>query len=348
MPRSPLATGVLLAGSQPAGEMAQLAELAEELGYDFLWYADEKFFRDPFVSLAVAAQHTQRLKLGIGVTEPYARHPALTAMAMATLDEAAGGRAVLGISAGGSGFPPMGIRRARPTVALAEAIELMRRLWRGETVTVQGDVVSFTNGRLSFAPLRPRIPVYIAARGRRMLRLAGQIGDGAIIAPFASPPGLRYTVDLIEAGAHEAGRSLDELDLVGRVDVCIAEDRPTAAQTVKRWIALPLWSSYPNWDYLDPLPIPRVPAEIRAVLATRDYTRIDEAALGIPDSFVEHLAVAGTLDDVARQTLAIAQSGVTQVTIHPVQAPGQGVADVLRSFAREVMPAVRTALAEAR
>src|ERR687888_607282 len=58
MPRSPLATGVLLSGSQPARDMVELVGLAEWLGYDFLWYADEKFFRDPFVSLAVAAQHT--------------------------------------------------------------------------------------------------------------------------------------------------------------------------------------------------------------------------------------------------------------------------------------------------
>ena len=330
--------GLLLSGAHSLPSAVELARLAERSGFDDVWVADEKFFRDPYVSLAAIAGHTSRLRLGTGVTDPYARHPALTAMALASLDELAPGRAVLGLGAGGSGFPAMGIPRRKPTVAVREAIEVIRRLWRGEVVDLRGEVIAFSNGRLNFTPPRPDIPVYVAARGRQMLRLAGEVADGVIIAPYASPPGLRYALGLIEAGAQRAGRNLADLDTVARVDVCIAPERAAAVAAVKRWVALPLWSSYPNWDYLDPLPGLRVPDRVTQILASRDYGRIDEAAAYIPDEFVEHLVVAGTLDDVVRQMRAIAATGVTQITIHPVPIGDLRERDVLDLFATRIMP----------
>jgi 5,10-methylenetetrahydromethanopterin reductase len=339
--------GLLLSGSHSVPAGVELAVFAERLGFDDLWVADEKFFRDPYISLAAVAGRTSRIRLGTGVTDPYARHPALTAMALASLEELAPGRVVLGIGAGGSGFPAMAIARRKPAAAVREAIELMRGLWRGDVVTLQGEVVSFANGRLNFTPPRHDIPVYVAARGRHMLRLAGEIADGVIIAPYASPPGLRYALELIATGARRAGRALRDLDTVARVDVCIAPDRTTALAAVKRWIALPLWSSYPNWDYLAPLPQPRVPDPVAEILAERDYGRIEEAAQYIPDEFVEHLVVAGTLDDVLRQTRAIAETGVTQITIHPVPLGDLHERELIEMFVASVMPALRDLTAAA-
>src|SRR5689334_25248596 len=88
----------------PMARLAEFAEIVEDLGYDGLWLADQRFYREPYVSLAYCATRTSKIQLGVGVTDPYTRHPALTAMAIATLDEVAHGRAVLGIGAGGSGF----------------------------------------------------------------------------------------------------------------------------------------------------------------------------------------------------------------------------------------------------
>ena len=143
-----LAFGLLLSGSQPLPKTIQVVTRADELGFEALWYADEKFYRDPYVGLTVAATHTRRVRIGTGVTDPYSRHPALTAMAAATLDEIAEGRVMVGLGAGGSGFPPMGISRTKPIFAVREAVDLMRRLWRGEVVNAHGEVISFVNGRL--------------------------------------------------------------------------------------------------------------------------------------------------------------------------------------------------------
>src|SRR5207244_5865725 len=104
------------------------------LGYDYLWLADERFFREVYASLTLCALRTERIKLGPCVTDPYSRHPAMTAMAIATVDEISRGRAVLGIGAGVSGFREMGVTRARPGVAIGEAGGVVRRTLAGERV----------------------------------------------------------------------------------------------------------------------------------------------------------------------------------------------------------------------
>ena len=131
--------------------------------------------------LAHFAEHTSRVKIGPCVTDPYSRHPALTAMAIATLDEISARRAILGIGAGISGFAELGVERKKPARAIREAIELIRMLLRGETVTYQGDVIRFHDGKLGFAPHRAEIPVYVASNGPLGQKMAGAIADGAIM-----------------------------------------------------------------------------------------------------------------------------------------------------------------------
>ena len=155
----PLTTGLLALPSHPAGRLAELAQLAERTGYDYLWLADERFFREVYASLTFCALRTQRIKLGPCVTDPYSRHPALTAMAIATLDELSGQRAVLGLGAGVSGFRELGIARDKPGVGLREAVDVIRQLLAGETVTYPGSVVRVDGAHLDFKPVRAEIPM---------------------------------------------------------------------------------------------------------------------------------------------------------------------------------------------
>ena len=108
---------LLMLGNVPVAQMVERAKLAEANGYDTLWVADERFYREVYSTLAVLAQHTTRVQLGTCVTDPFARHPALTAMAIATLDEISNQRAILGIGAGISGFAELGIVRKKPAAA---------------------------------------------------------------------------------------------------------------------------------------------------------------------------------------------------------------------------------------
>ena len=95
--------GLLMLGDAPAQVMVERARLAEAVGYDTVWVADERFYREVYSCLTHIAGHTSKVLLGPCVTDPFSRHPALTAMAIATLDEVSGGRGILGIGAGISG-----------------------------------------------------------------------------------------------------------------------------------------------------------------------------------------------------------------------------------------------------
>src|SRR5512132_609645 len=149
-----LRTGLLMLPAYAPARLADLAGLAESTGFDDFWLADERFFREVYACLTLCALRTRRIRLGPCVTDPYSRHPALTAMAIATLDEISGGRALLGIGAGISGFAELGVRRERPARAIREAITLIRRLLSGEEADLQGEVVRFNQGRLDFTPRR--------------------------------------------------------------------------------------------------------------------------------------------------------------------------------------------------
>ena len=169
----------------PLRQLGGRAEQLESLGFDRFWLPDERLTRNVYAGLTVCALNSSRMQLGIAVTNPYTRNAALTAAAAASVDELADGRLSLGFGAGG-GLAHYGIERNRPAIAVREAVEVVRRLLAGQTVTYEGRHLQMREAKLDFAPLR-QIPIYVAARGPRLLGLAGEIGDGAIIGGFASP-----------------------------------------------------------------------------------------------------------------------------------------------------------------
>src|ERR1700694_5868828 len=123
----PVRVGVWLFPDRPADEVASLASEIEAAGLDELWIGDEGPGRDPFVLLAAAATATTRVRLGVGVTNPYLRHPAVTAAAAATIAEIAPGRFVLGFGPGGDmALGPAEVRREHPLAAVRRAVRIAR------------------------------------------------------------------------------------------------------------------------------------------------------------------------------------------------------------------------------
>ena len=132
---------------------------------------------DLYVTLTAAACNTEKIRLGPGVTHPYTRHPVVTAVSVASLDQFSGGRAFLGIGAGGSrSLVPMQIPRSKPLQLSREVVEIARLLWKGETVTYDGEFFQLKDARIGF-PCRPDIEVHWAARGPKMLELGGELAD---------------------------------------------------------------------------------------------------------------------------------------------------------------------------
>ncbi|MFQ5828312.1 MAG: LLM class flavin-dependent oxidoreductase [Candidatus Methylomirabilia bacterium] len=345
-----LATGLLILPAHPPDRLAAIAKLAEESGYDSLWLADERFFREVYASLALCALHTSRIRLGPCVTDPYSRHPALTAMAIATLDEISGGRAVLGIGAGVSGFRELGIRPERPAVGIREAVELIRRLLAGETVTVKGEQVAFHAGRLDFTPLRPRIPIYVASQRPAGCRVAGRVADGAIMQGCVAEPLLRFFRERVEEGARQAGRDPASIELVARINICVADDRRAARDTVRPTIVRSLSAQRPDFFTFSTAGL-TVPASLREKVLALPYTH-DPAPLRalvseVPDEFVDAVTLTGPPDEVARGVVRLARGGITQLMVYPL-APDGRIESTVERLQREVMPAVRRALADRR
>ena len=187
----------------PVAKMVELARHAEAVGFDKVWVYDEGLVtRDVYVTLAAVALGTERVRIGPGITNPYTRHPATTAASIASVDELSGGRAFLGIGAGGSlTLGPLGVDRRQPVATVRDVIAACRGLFLGAPVTMEGNGFSLTEAALSFA--RADIEIWLAGRGPRMLGLGGEVADGVML-DFIHADLLGDYVDIVRAGAARA------------------------------------------------------------------------------------------------------------------------------------------------
>ena len=213
-------------GIEGGAELARRARLAEERGYDSLWVTERYFQEETFSLLGYLAAATERIELGVGVVNPYTRHPGLVAMAAATVDRLAGGRLLLGLGRSDRGVieQTFGIPYDAPRETLAEAVSVIRRLLAGETVDDPGGRLGLQGARLAVTPTRPP-PIYVAAIGPRALRLAGAVADGVLLNAYTPTAYIRYAVAEVRAGAGEAGRDPDAVDIACMLVVRLTEDR---------------------------------------------------------------------------------------------------------------------------
>jgi 5,10-methylenetetrahydromethanopterin reductase len=155
--------------------MIEFIEYAERVGLGEVWLGDEGPARDPLTVLAGAAMRTRSIRLAVGITNPYARHPAATAISMMTVHELSGGRAILGLGVGGNlALGPLGIAPVHPLATVRRALHTMRAVCQGE----RND--SYTPP--ATAMTSPDLPLYVGSRGPRINRLASAVADGAFVA----------------------------------------------------------------------------------------------------------------------------------------------------------------------
>ena len=320
----------------PTSEAVRLAVLAERQGLECVWYCQDLFKRDAWVFLTAAAAHTERIDLGTGVVNPYTVNPAELAMHAATLDEYSGGRVRLGISVGAVEFLRwVGLEARRPIAAMRESVELIRRLMRGERVEHDGRAFRgwTRDAYMRFQPTRDRIPIYLGAQRRRMLELTGEIADGGL--PLLFPP--EYVEEVlrhVSAGAARAGRSLEDVDVVGCIWFSVSRD-PEAAMDALR----DLVSFY--GPHLAPEMIGKVglaPEDfdpIREALSARDFQR----ARGLVTDEMARLAVHGTPEDCVERIDRLLSMGLTHVRFGPPLGPDPE--ETIRLIGEEIIPHFR-------
>ena len=317
--------GIAMMPEFPIQRYGNLARHMERLGYTNLWVPDERFWRDLAVCMSQAILATETIKVGSSVTDPFVRHPALTAQVFASLDELSGGRVVCGIGAGIAGFSAMAIERRSPVTAIREATELMRRLWTGERVDYHGRLVDFVDASLDFKPLRPDIPVYIAGRGPKVLELAGEIGDGVMIGSLASEPGLEFAFRRVDEGLARAGRSRADIEATLWLHTSISSDGPAAREAVRTIITGVLISSLPvldNWGLIIPQEVVNA---VQGVTYGVNSPGMQKAREAVGAEVIQHFAVAGDPAEVRDHLARLVAAGIQHFAVLPWRTPGQSI-----------------------
>jgi 5,10-methylenetetrahydromethanopterin reductase len=240
---------------RPVREVAEFIARCEDAGFDGVGVHDHPHSgRDVYLVLALAAERTSRLRLYPATSSPVVRHPVLLASLAHSLDEVAPGRVALTL---GPGFLAVrSIGRARASVAtMREAVLGVRRLLAGEAVAF-GEPPSRLRNLGASPP-----PVYILAAGPRMVELAGEVADGALLMVGVHPAAIAAARRHLEAGARRAGRSLEGFRAIFVVTVAL-DARAAATRWPRTWFAEGHpWLAYPSasnlyWLRQAGLPVP--------------------------------------------------------------------------------------------
>jgi 5,10-methylenetetrahydromethanopterin reductase len=322
------------------GELAERARAFESFGYDDIWVPDERLLRNAYVSLAAVAGATSRVGLGTAVTNPYTRHPVITAAAIATIDEFSDGRATLALGAGG-GLNAYGIDRTHPAQALRETIEIVRRLTAGETITMSGSQFSLKDAHLDFPPVRA-VPIYVAARGPRILELAGEMADGVIIGGFAQQGGIGFAQAQVTRGLRRAGRSWSDVDQMSWVFISASSDPGEARTAVSKQVLASLVSSRPILDQIGV----ELPSGLRAHLDATGWVypreTAEAAAALLPDHIVDAFSVHGTPTDCVARLREIQACGINHFGFVLFPPARETVVSLAKLLADDVVNVLRS------
>jgi 5,10-methylenetetrahydromethanopterin reductase len=336
-------------GAEPGARFLEQVKLTERLGFHAFFHNDKKWAREVFSRLGAATQCTRTIGLGTSVIDPYTRHAALLAQATATLAELAPGRFRV-IMGSGSHFETLpGYGSPKPVAGLREAAELMQRLWRGEKVSLDGEVVKFKDGSLDWTPSEvPRL--YIASRGPQILKLAGAVADGVLIGSFATPPGIAYAKEHILPGLEASNRDWSDIRLCSWIYLSLLEraDDPVP-EGVKRGVSFAFWSSRKALSAMVDELAPDASDAFRKFIreAPHEWSPpiMEELRRLMPRGVIDSLALVGTAPQVVARLKALAAVGIQEIVIWPFPRERQDMDAFIHELARDVLPHVRDEVA---
>ena len=314
-------------------ELVALAVYAEELGFDAIWFPHDAFRLNSWVLTSATAQATQRVQL-YARTNLYTTDPAEIATYLATLDQLSGGRATITIGLHTVDMLPwLGIDGSDILQRTRETVDILRRLFRGETVSRDGDIFHWTdNCFLRVPPIRPDPPIYVCPYagpfGDAFLELSGEIGDGSL--PMVTPP---ESAALMAAPIRRTCRTAI-FDLVGFVWISVSEDGQGTREQMRDVAAY-------FGAYLDDAALATIGLRQRDFYPIRDaiMTGRKQEALALVSPDMLRLGIAGTPEECIHQLRILADAGYTHVSLGGPLGPDPRAA--LELIAQRIMPAFR-------
>jgi 5,10-methylenetetrahydromethanopterin reductase len=337
MSSHPLRFAVSLQNDRPVAETIEHARIAEALGYPEIWTNENGHYRGIFTVAATIAAHTRTTRIGLGIVNPFHRHPSVIAMEAATLDEASGGRLMLGIGAAQWNLRNLGEadeRTRRPYTSTVEAIRIIRALLRGEPVPASEQFTISTGAHLDFEPLRPDLPVYAGAVNERMLRAAGAYADSVELGAIMSAGYIRWALGVIGEGAADQGRDPASQDIAAPLMVSVSTDARAARDAVRAQLAYYLYR-------VEKVVYAHSGADASDIQKVRDVTAEqgpDVGAALITDEIIDTFAVAGDAALAVRRFREYAEAGIRGLIIQ--HTPGPERIEGLTLIAEKVVPHV--------
>lgn len=317
--------GVALAGAEAPAHVADWSRAAERAGLASLWIVEDYFDPGAFALAGAAAAVTERITIGLGVVNPYTRHPAVLAMETAALAGTAPGRIVLGLGSSNRRWieEQMGIAFKTPLADLGECVAIVRRLLAGERLDFHGERFRLDGVRLESAP-KADVPIVLGVKGPRALGVAAEIADGVLCSVLASPAHVR------RVRAATAGRP--GFVVAAYVPLLVDDDGARARDALRPLLGRYLGVLHGQSILADAGLGPERTRPFREALL-----RGEDARQGVDDEMVDALAVAGTPAQCRRQLRRLSEAGLdAAVAVVP------GAADLGEQIARigaELAPA---------
>jgi len=322
--------GLCFDGFYSMKEMIELARLADEAGMESVWMSDHLCFRDSLTSAMAFLTTTKRITVVPAPLSPYSRHPIISAMAIATMEELAQGRVMAAAGTGNAAaLAEVGIKVARPLKTMREYMEILRSFLSGETVNFRGEIFNINGAKMGFKPGSP-IRIYMTAVRPQMLRLTGEIGDGVLLSAGCAPKYIGQCVGEIKKGAERAGKSLRERDIAGFITTSVSENAKEAIDASKTFLAY----VFRNKHHAENIRMGGAEVDqerLAAAIARRDW---EGAKALISDEVVFAHSVSGTPSECRRRLGEFVEEGLNLPVLLPMgtQEARKRVIELAREF----------------
>ncbi|MDQ2682366.1 MAG: LLM class flavin-dependent oxidoreductase [Chloroflexota bacterium] len=327
MTRNP-AIGVMFVREYKPATIPDYARMVERTGLDDLWIVEDAFFNGGISAASVALAVTERITVGIGILPAVVRNAAYTAMDLATLAQIFPGRLQIGFGHGVADWiRQVGAFPTSQMAALEDVTTAVRRLLRGDEVTMHGRHVHLDRVRLDHRPdFVP--PVSLGVTGPKSMELSGRVADGTIMVELTGPALVRHHLERIQAGAAAVGRSQEPHQITVFAYWMQDDNGDRARERIRPNLARRV-----NPEGLRDLAVPGFADQARAWI---DEGGTDLLADRMPREWIDEIAVAGTPADCAAAIDRLAAAGANRIGLVP--PAGMSIAEVER-WSRDLVAA---------
>ncbi len=317
---------------EPLAKVAEMATLIDDLGFEHIWYIDHQLgMKDIYATMNMTALATKNLQIGTAVTNLKTRHPTVTACGHAAVDELSNGRAMLGLGAGWVAVNSIGQRPSK-IAELKDGIIALRGMFSGEEIEYEGKKI-----RLAMADRQ--IPIYLAVTQPRILKLAGEVADGAILMGAADVDLINWQMDFIYQGLEAAGRDRSEIDIDFVCTTSVRDNTEDALNDVRSWAATQA-ATFTEWKQVPP-GWEKHKKLWDDVLANYDFETHLSLHSGhqnsVTDEWTQIVAIAGDVDYCVGRIREVAKCDIDRISF-PLHSGGRQ--QRLETFAKEIIPRV--------